>query len=262
MSQGEGNNPLIEARAAWERKEIFAAAAHIEAALALELKGALLAHVRITAGVVYRELGDTAQAITHLLALMEGWDNYPEVRPVLEGYAWYNLALAYRQRYDYVHAVEAYRKAIHEFVREGMRRLELQSRHNLAWVHCLCEDPDKADEQLTKAESIVREKEERWHQRLGWARVCLTRGYAVETVQHIEALRRDLNEDLPAEVLSQAYVLSGCAALLAGFFDEAEQCANMAQRFAVECKEPRLMNDACKLRRDAMQAKATRGQGA
>lgn len=250
--------PLIDqGRAAWVERNLFKAKRLAEQALAAKPEGELLARARLLAGVVYREIGDTAMALDTLSDLDREWERYPGTRPLLEGYTLYNLALVYHQRREYGKSVEFNRRAAVEFRQEGMTDHLRRSLQNAAWSLCalgLCGDAQQA---LDQAEPLCHDDDGLWHQRIGRAFAHFAASEHVTCIDlTTEIIRLD---QAPTDVLSHALWLLGRSKLALGSLDEAIRIADGAILYAVQTQDTRCLSNAQALRRSAIEAKQARG---
>lgn len=257
MSKCEGEAPLQRARSAWQSRDLVAAKQFIEEAFAAGPEGEELAHTRLTAGVVYREFGDTHLALEYLTTLIHEWHRYPGARKLLEGYALYNLALVHYQRRDYYNAIACNRWAAIEFQSENMHQHLRRALQNLAWSLCCLGNAEGAAAALEQAEDYLEDEEGHWQHRIGRVFVAFVEGGFRETIE----LARDIirAEQAAPDVLCHALWLMGLAFVALGNHDEAVQIADKAIIYALQTHDTRCLSDAQSLKRTAYKAKQQPG---
>lgn len=243
---------LIGSMAARERGDLQGARWAIEKALEAGPTGMLLVRVWFQRGVLLREVGEAAAAVEQFESCLRHLGNYPVLRQVMEGPAWYNLGLALRQARRYDEAIAAYQRAVILFRSEMMTTHLCMALHNLAWVACLLGRMELAREALDESAPLCSEGALKWHQRIGEA-FCMAQGGLEHQRQAMELAQEiiDHTGDLPADVRSHACWLAGTVALQLGLCHAAEDLANQAVHYAVQAKgENRCLLDAADLLRE------------
>lgn len=252
---------LYEAgRAAWRQRDAIRARRYLEPLSHERLTGMALGNWRLTYGVVLRELGDLRLAMEQFEAFMQDLGEYPDLEAAA-GYGWFNMGLCRRQlagrpggavdQDGLRAAMEDYRRAAEEFVRESMPKLLARTLHNWAWAACLVQDSDLAAELLEQAEDLHMCEADRWHQTLGWALVEAVRGENHAALVRCE--RITTAHEAPLPVRSQACWIAGRVALQLGQTDEAERLARSALEYGTEVPgDSRCYADAAALLRSVL----------
>lgn len=240
------------ARKAWADRDLHLARSIVEGLLGAD--GETLAKARFLAGVVYRECGEASLAVEMFDLLMAEWDRYTDVRVLMEGDAYYNLALCYRQARDLDRAVTCYWKAVAVFRSEKMDDSLARVLQNVAWALAMQGNIDEAVAALLQAEMYGEEGSPHyWHQRLGFAFVALHEkayGDSLELCADIVG-----QADVPAEVRCHALWLSAKAQLALDHIPQARILTDLALSWALIAKDPRLMNDVNELRAQIQEAR-------
>lgn len=249
MGEADAETHLVGARAARAKNDLFGARWAIEAAAGANPTGAILGQVRFTYGNILRELGEVLPAIEQLTACIDGFDDYPELAPLMLGPTYYNLGLALRQARRYTDAIEAYGTAREHFRRENMDSMLCMTLHNLAWVACLEGRLDEAGEALDESRSLAGTDTLRWHQRLGEA-FLESLGGESDRRHALELCQVIVSEpgEVPTHVRSHACWVAGRVALALHQPDAAEQLAVQALNHATAARgENRCLTDAAEL---------------
>lgn len=248
---------LMGSHAAYGRKDYFKARQLAEQALSAWSNAdppKTLGQIRFHLGMVTRFIGDTHVAMEQFqLFLQELSTKYPELT-MGEGKAHYYLALTLRDRRDLEGAVTAYNQANDCFRRDGLPSLLCAGLQNLAWLYCHMNRADAARAALEEAARLLDTPEDRIHQTLGEAFLAAIDGQYVHAATLCESVFRrvERGEQVSAEEKCQAAWVAGTVALSQGNLDSAASLAGIAQNFAIEAKDSRLMNDAGSLRRNIL----------
>ncbi|HYG57644.1 MAG TPA: hypothetical protein VD902_06215, partial [Symbiobacteriaceae bacterium] len=102
---------LLGVRAAAGLREIFAGVKMAEKAVEAAELGTDwedIGNARLYSALIYREVGDTAQALRFFQLFFQHLDRYPTLQSKT-GHAYYNKALTHQQRREYPDALQAYR---------------------------------------------------------------------------------------------------------------------------------------------------------
>jgi len=245
---------LAGARCARGRGDLFAARWAIGLAQEANPTGSLLGQIRFTHGLILREIGEFNSAVQCFMACIQGMWEYPELAPVMEGPAYYNLGLAYRQTRRYTEARQAYEEAAARFRPEHMTESLCMTLHNLAWVACLVNDPSTARTALAESQPLCGTEEFRIHQTIGEAFLA---SLGDETDRHraieiCDGLTK--GGHVPDQVRSHAYWLAGKVALGLGQHDLAESLARHGLEWGTKAQDDnRCLHDAADLLREIRQ---------
>lgn len=117
-----------------------------------------IGNARLHSALIYREVGDTAQALRFFQLFFTHLDRYPQLQSKT-AHAYYNQALTHQQRREYPEALEAYRLAAEDFARLSNRAGLLASLQNSAWVMLLQGRPQEAEPFTSQAEALSAELE-------------------------------------------------------------------------------------------------------
>lgn len=236
---------LYGALAAWRQNQHWQAKRAVEMALALPSEGGVLGRIRFVAGSLYREIGDYADALHFLLALIEDWNQYPEERVILEGAAWHNLALTRYSRREFEESVICNRQAARVFLQWGNVSDYAKAQRNAAWSLCFMGDGEMAAKLLQEVEQKTAGDDDMAHQTLGWAFVALVLGKNDSCLELVEELMTATA--IHPDVMVQAHWLAGHAHLAKGDVEEARRLARQAQDIALDAGDARLTTDVQRL---------------
>lgn len=248
---------LIGARAAERDGNLYAARHAIDGALGADPQGALRVEALFTRGVILLLIGDSAGALDDLQATVAGLEHEPNLGAVMLGPAYYNLALAFRQRRRYAEALDHYRVAIERFRAEAMHDHLRMALQNLAWVCCVVQDADGARSALDEAGSLCRSAEAMLLQQIHEAFLGSVVGgeCARDAMATCERILSD-SGDVPAGIRSHACWVAGRIALQMGQLEAAEALAGQAVTFGLQAREDHhSLLDASELLREVRQAR-------
>lgn len=236
---------LEEARGAWQRRDLWRARLLIDRALGEGETGDTAVKVHFAAGLIYREVGDLAEAMDHLGKVQVLLDGYPELRPLMGGVVLYNQALVERQRRNIATAERLFDQAQQAFAAEGLTAYQVQALHNLSWVLCEQKRTEEASAVLDLAYPLLSTDEMRRRHKLAQAYCYLQDGNFRQALE----LSQDLITctDLP-DVSAYAYLIWGSVGYASGDYTNAEAMVNYATSYAVESADTRCMNDLNQLR--------------
>jgi tetratricopeptide (TPR) repeat protein len=207
-----------------------------------------LGQIRFHLAMVRRELGDAAGALTQFdTYLTELPTLYPDLAGT-EGKAHFYRALCLRQQEALEAAAGAYEEALR--LMPPADPLAVKARQNAAWVLCLLNRGEAAQEHLAAARPLAGDSIDRAHQTLGEAFLALVTGDSAQAAALCEQLFRTSHqgEITDTEVLSQAAWLAGRAAMAQQRWEAAAGLAGVAVTFAADARDARLINDAAALR--------------
>lgn len=238
---------LYGALVAYRTGNQFAARTAAEKGLAGDPTGSILGRLRFVAGEVNRTIGDNAEAKRQIAAFLCDVGQYPELQPIWEPLAYYNLGLTHYQRREYADAIACYQKAIGGLRREGLRdylRLAIQ---NLSWTLCLVGDVPDAVRVLEEAEDLCETEEARWKQRVGFAWIALNE----RDFDNARELAEDIvkSDEAPNDVKALACYIAGRCYLESGYSEQANLMGIAALDLAAAVGDSRVINLATELRR-------------
>jgi|GEM_PF-6412755 len=244
---------ILGVRAAAGLREIYAAVKMAEKAIEAAELGSNWEDVgdaRLYAALIYRELGDTAQALRFFQLFFQHLDRYPTLQSKT-AHAYYNMALTQQQRREYEEALASYRLAAEDFEKLGNQAGVLASLQNSAWVWLLQERPGEAEPYIQQAEALSTQLEIAEYQ---------VTQLVVEGLYQFQLHNLDKAMALCEEVfqpgrqgaterhLAEAAWIMATLTLNAQRLHEAGIFADLAIRHALQAKEPHLMNLASDVR--------------
>jgi tetratricopeptide (TPR) repeat protein len=233
------------------RRDVFRARLALHKGLQAQPKGDQLGQLRLTMGVVLREIGEYRGAIDQFESFIQGLDEYPDLAQVALGHCYYNLGLACRQAKELDRAMASYELAAGECRRTDQPQLLRAALQNLAWAASVAGDAVRALDALDEAEPLCQGEEAWAHQRVGRAFLESMAGEPRVALSLCEELLK--SEATPAEVRSQACWVAGRVSLAAGHLAAAESLARQAQDWAGHVRgDNRCLLDAAELYRQVM----------
>lgn len=248
-------------RAAAGLREIYAAAKMAEKAIEHAELGSDwedVGNARLHGALIFREIGDTAQALRFLGLFLQHLDRYPSLEP-RTAHAYYNKALTHQQRREYREALDAYQLATEQFSRLGNQSAVVASLHNSAWVCLLQGEAGDAWEFMCQAAPLCADLElaeyqvahliiEAFH-----ARITGAPNRATELCEEVfQAGRQGVTD----RHLSSASWIMAEVTLEAGRLHEAGIFGDLALKHALQIKEPHLMNLAGEIRQRVLLKKS------
>lgn len=245
---------ILGVRAAAGLREVYTAAKLAEKAVeAAELGSDWndIGNARLCSALIYRELGDTAQALRFFHYFFQHLDRYPDLQ-AKRAHAYYNLALTHQQRREFAEALEAYKLASEGFQDQGHRAGLLASLQNITWVMLLQGRPEEAEPVLHQAEALAAELElpeyqvtqlvvEAFYQRLA--------GQRDRALALCEEVFQNGRQGVTDRHLAEAAWIMADLSLEAHRLHEAGIFADWAVSRALEAKDPHLMNLASEVRK-------------
>lgn len=210
----------------------------LESCLERGPEGTVLGTARFVLGQVALRRGDSHSAIGWFTAFLEGMDQYPDLRAITLGSAYYNRGLAHRQSFRLEESLHDYTLACEELTKENMMDLLCKALHNLAWVTTFFGDAIQTRQALQRARPLCSTTELEWHQRVGEAFLA-TIDYdpldaqARTAAQHkaialCESIVQYTGSDIPPEVRTQAYWVAGTTCVALGRTEDAYTYARKA----------------------------------
>jgi tetratricopeptide (TPR) repeat protein len=238
---------IVGVRSAAALREVYAAAKLAEKAVEAAELGTDwedIGNARLHSGIIYREIGDTVQALRFFHIFFDHLDRYPTLQSK-KGHAYYNLALTHQQRREYPEALESYRLAAEHFEIEGLHSAMLSSLQNSAWVLLLQSQPTEAEPLLARAAFLTAQLEIAEYQAsqlMVEALYALRRGDPDRAMALCEEVFQNGREGVGANHLAAAAWIMSEVSLGGGRLHEAGIFADLAVRHALQAKEPQLMN--------------------
>lgn len=223
-------------------------------AIALNPTGALLGQTLFTCGIILRESGENGTAAERFREALARMEEYPNLRPVMDGPTYYNLGLTLRSLGDMAGALDCYRRAADIQRREDLREQLRMTLQNIAWLLCILGDATGAREALDEAEPLIANPQGRWQQQLGMAFLVAVEGDRERALHACEAITNS-PESVPLDVRSHAYWLAGRIALEIGQYPLALQLGQAALDWGQQAQtvDMRCWQDASKLLREIRQ---------
>ncbi|HYF94135.1 MAG TPA: tetratricopeptide repeat protein [Symbiobacteriaceae bacterium] len=148
---------ILGVRAAAGLREIYAGVKMAEKATEAAELGSNwedIGNARLHSALIYREVGDTAQAMRFFQLFFQHLDYYPSLQSKT-AHAYYNMGLTHQQRREYPEALNCYRLAAEHFGLIGSQAGVLASLQNSAWVMLVQGRPYDAEPFITQSESLA-----------------------------------------------------------------------------------------------------------
>ena len=235
---------------AWRLGRYHTALRAVREGLALEPAGDLLGMLQFEHATLLRAIGKYEESITEAQKWIADVDQYPGLVP--KGYlgcVHFDIALTSRQLERFSQSIEHYRIALDEFQRHGHPTYVTMTLLNLAWAACLSGEVEIAADALRQAEPHSSEQPLVWHHRLTCAFLLAVSDDG--DLRRVMDLCREVIEaegDVPPEVKSHAYWLSGRIALELGLIDTAQVMVEQALLYGARTIDPeRCITDAARL---------------
>jgi tetratricopeptide (TPR) repeat protein len=245
---------ILGVRAAAGLREVYSAAKLAEKAVeAAELGDNWedIGNARLYSALIYREVGDTAQALRFFHLFFQYLDRYPSLQ-AKTAHAYYNLALTHQQRREYPEALQAYQLASEDFARLGDKSGILAGLQNSAWVMLLQGRPTEAEAVIRQAESLCAALEIPEYQVTQLVVEALYQRL-LDKPDRAMALCEEVfqsgRQGVMTRHLAEAAWIMANLTLEAGRVHEAGIFADWAVSHALDAKDPHLMNLASDVRR-------------
>lgn len=230
-------------------RQVHAAAKWADRAVeAAELWGSWedVGRARLMAGIAYLELGDSARALQWLELFLAHLDRYPSLQSQV-AVAYYNLGVVRRMRKEYAAALDAYDQVFQSA--QASPDICFRSHHNKAWLLLLLDRPDEAVPHIQAAGDLL-PAEGGLFQAM---HLCLRALYLQRTGRTAEsvALCEEVlgRTDLPPSPLAAAAWVAAENALRTGMWAQAQAFLDAALHYALEAREPAVMNLVADARR-------------
>jgi tetratricopeptide (TPR) repeat protein len=252
---------IIGVRAAAGLREVYTAAKMAEKAVeAAELGSDWddIGNARLYSALIYREIGDTAQALRFFQLFFQYLDRYPALQ-TKTAHAYYNLGLTHQQCREYDKALHAYELATEDFKQQQNERGILFTLQNMAWTLLLQRRIKEAEPVLSEAEVLSTRLEIPKYQvsqlvvAALYARLTANANRAVALCEEIfQPGRQGKSERHCAEA---AWIMASIT-LEANRLQEAAIFADLAMSYALQAKEPHVMNLASEVRQQVLTRKS------
>ncbi|MFZ5826905.1 MAG: tetratricopeptide repeat protein [Bacillota bacterium] len=211
----------------------------------------LIGKARYDLGEYHLTLGDYSQAYDYLMQFLADLNHYPALSK-LEGWAQHNLALIFRHQRRYEDALAAHHLAAELHKRNGDRRRMLEALRGIVWCHLTRGEPEAAWPYI---QQMTQELQESSDDQLA-SSLLTDMAYYYQQVGDLKASMDFCAEAMAPgrpgvddHVLATACVIAGENALTLMHCEEALMFANLAQEYALQAKQPVLMNRAVSLKR-------------
>lgn len=244
---------IIGVRAAAGLQEVYSATKMAEKAVeAAELGDNWedIGNARLHSALIYRELGDTAQALRFFHLFFQHLDRYPTLQK-RTAHAYYNLALTHQQRREYGQALEAYRLAAEDFTVLGYEAGKLASLQNSAWVCLLQGQPHNAEPYIAQAEALSARLQQPEYQATQLVVEAL-HARLIQEPDRAMALCEEIfqpgRQGVTQHHLAEAAWIMANITLEAARLHEATIFADLAVSHALQAKDPHLMNLASEVK--------------
>lgn len=251
---------IAGARAAFGLREIYTAAKMAEKAVETAELGSDwedIGNARLVSAIVYMELGDTSQAMRFFRLFFKYLDRYPGMQSKT-AYAYYNMALTYQQRREYAEAMNSYKLAVEDFLKLGNKAGVLASLQNSAWVMLLQGRTTDAEPIIAQAEALCSQLEITEYQ---VTQLVVEALYARQTnhPDQAKALCEEVFQPgrqgaLDRHRAEAAWIMADLT-LEARRLPEATMFADLAVNYALQAKDPHLMNLASEVRHRVLRKK-------
>ncbi|HWH70726.1 MAG TPA: tetratricopeptide repeat protein [Candidatus Sulfotelmatobacter sp.] len=244
---------ILGVRAAAGLREIYAGVKMAEKAIEAAELGTDwddIGNARLHSALIYREVGDTAQALRFFQLFFMHLDRYPTLQ-TKTAHAYYNQGLTHQQRREHEQALESYRLAAEDFARIGHRAGVLASLQNSAWVMLMQSRPAEAEPFIAQAEALSSELEIPEYQVTQLAVVALYERLMQRperTMALCEEIFQSGRQGATDRHRAEAAWMMAELSLEARRLHEAGIFADWAVTHALEAKDPHLMNLACDIR--------------
>ncbi|HWH69560.1 MAG TPA: tetratricopeptide repeat protein, partial [Candidatus Sulfotelmatobacter sp.] len=203
-----------------------------------------IGNARLHSALIYREVGDTAQAMQFFQLFFQHLDRYPTLQSKT-AHAYYNKGLTHQQRREYREALDCYRLASEDFERIGNRAGVLASLQNSAWVMLVQSRPQEAEPFIAQSESLAGELEIPEYQ---VTQLIVNAFYERQmrrperTVALCEEVFQSRRQGATDRHRAEAAWIMADLSLEAERLHEAGIFADWAVAHALEAKDPHLMN--------------------
>lgn len=238
---------IMGVRAAAALREIYTAVKFAEKAVEAAELGTDwddIGGARLHSALIYREVGDTAQAMRFFALFFEHLDRYPSL-VAKKGHAYYNRGLTQQQRREFPEALASYRLAAEYFASDGFETGMLACLQNSAWVLLLQDRPGEAEPVLVKASLLSARLQNAEYQatQLMVEAFHALRVYDPERATALcEEVFQNGRQGVGPNHLAVASWIMSELSLGAERLDEASIFAGLALQYALQAKEPQLMN--------------------
>ena len=209
-----------------------------------------IGNARLHSALIYREVGDTAQALRFFALFFQYLDRYPTLQ-AKTAYAYYNRALTHQQRREYAEALQSYKLSIEDFDRLGDRTRVLACLQNSAWVCLLQGRPAEAEPFLVEARTLgaqIEVPEYQVTQLVVEALFARQTGNPDRAVALCEEIFQEGRTGVQDRHRAEAAWILADLTLGAERLHEAGVFANWALTHALQAKDPHLMNLASDVR--------------
>lgn len=252
---------IVGVRAAAGLREIYAAAKMAEKAVECAEYGDNwedIGNARLASAFVYAELGDTSQALRFFDLFFQHLDRYPTLQRKT-ALAYYNMGFTRQQRKEYDEAIAAYQLSIEDYEKLGSRAGIVFCLHNSAWVKLLQNRPHESEPYLAQAEALIATLEVPEHQiaHLVVEALYLRQLGELERAKSLcEEVFQPGRQGVSPRYLTEAAWIMADISLEAGLINEASIFADLAISYALQEKDPHLMNLASEVRRKVLMTKS------
>jgi tetratricopeptide (TPR) repeat protein len=240
-------------RAAAGLREIYSAVKMAEKAVEAAELGSNwddIGNARLHSALIYRELGDSAQALRFFQLFFQHLDRYSSLHTKTP-FAQYNLALTHQQRREYADALRNYGLAAEGFQQLGRQSDLLACLQNSAWVMLLQSQPAEAEPFLLQAETLCAQLEsppDQAFQLVVEALYARQLGNLDRAMSLCEEIFQPGRQGVTELHLADAAWIMADLTLEASRLHEAQIFADLAINHALHAKEPNLMNLASEVR--------------
>lgn len=240
---------------AWERGDMPAARAAVDAALGEAQAWPERGHALHAAGLVYGMLGHTNESIHYWEQFIHGageGGNGVRMAKVCGGLSNYGLRLREAGRIS--ESITAYQLAINGLRDGSDNPVLLTSLQNVAWALCLADDAVAAEAALNEAEALLSTDSDRANQQIGRAFV------AVMCDNHDAAMaichRLMASQGTPLEIQAQCYWLMGQIFMQQGMLAAAAECVRHGLTLAADA-DARMTADDLRAMEQRLSAQAS-----
>lgn len=248
-------------RAAAGLREVYAGAKMAEKAVEFaELSDDWneIGNARLHAALIHRELGDTSQALRFFDLFLQYLDRYP-IMQTKTAHAYYNKGLTHQQRREFSEALEAYRLAAEDFEKLGNMAGVVASIQNSAWVLLLQGRPADAEPYMARSQMIcshLDQPEYQVSQLVLEAVAAKLIGDPDGAMSLCEEVFQSGRQGVSDRHLAAASWVMAEVSLEARRLHEAGIFADLATSYALQAREPHLMNLAGEVRQRVLSKKS------
>lgn len=213
-----------------KKGEFFVSLQAIDRACFQNARESVRAKVFFHRGTLKRLIGDLRMAVEDFTYTLKLLAVAKELRPLLLGATYYNLALTQEYiRDSSTPALENYGLALDEFRKEGMVEYERMTLQNMVWVLCERRDTEQAERLWGEANALCTSEDAKWRQRMLEAKIHLAKGETSEAMRLCEWIESGEGVSFDVKCLNLCTAVEAAISLL--LFEQALLLANVAMTY-------------------------------